>query len=277
MKINELEMKKINNIQLEIFKEFIKICNQLNLKYYIIHGTLLGALRYKGFFPMDDDIDVAMPRNDYNIFLEKGPNIISKNLFIQSCYSEKEYPLSFSKIRNSNTTFIQPILNNFNINKGIYIDIFPLDFYKKNNIVSLKNKIYSVRISSRFNSKKNNFKNNILRNISKILIPSWHKAVIKKEKIYTRYKNTGKLINQCGKSNEKNMPEEWFGNGKIMQFEGMNVIAPSNYKKYLTLIYGDYKNFNPAAKYMNNDGTVEVSADIVDTEKSYKYYKREEY
>ena len=63
------KMNSINKVQLDIFKTFVKVCEVLNLKYYMVHGSLLGAVRYNGFFPFDDDIDVAMPRRDYELLI----------------------------------------------------------------------------------------------------------------------------------------------------------------------------------------------------------------
>ena len=121
MNINKKQMDEINNVQLKIFKEFVSVCKKLNLRYYLVHGSLLGAVKYNGFFPYDDDIDVAMPRKDYEIFIREGQNFLSNNLFVQSNLSEKDYPLVFAKVRDSKTCFIQPLIKNLNINKGIYI------------------------------------------------------------------------------------------------------------------------------------------------------------
>ena len=129
MIITEQQMHDINMIQKEIFKSFINVCDQLRLKYYLVHGSLLGAVRCGGFFPFDDDIDVAMPRKDYDVFFSMGHALLRKGLFAQSVQSEPSYPLVFGKIRDSNTAFIQPVLKRVNVNKGIYIDVFPLDNY----------------------------------------------------------------------------------------------------------------------------------------------------
>ena len=84
MELTPEKTTKLKEIELEIFKEFISVCQQLNLKYYIIAGTLIGAIRHKGFIPWDDDIDVAMPREDYEIFISKGQALLPDNLFIQT-------------------------------------------------------------------------------------------------------------------------------------------------------------------------------------------------
>ena len=99
--MKQISLEKAKHLQIDILKDFISLCRKLNLRYFVVHGTLLGALRYNGFFPMDDDIDVAMPREDYDLFIQKGQKYLPEDLFIQSVESEKEYPLAFSKIRKN--------------------------------------------------------------------------------------------------------------------------------------------------------------------------------
>lgn len=129
--LNEKEVKKIQEIEFEILQYFIDVCNKLNLTYYLHGGTLLGAKMYGNFIPWDDDIDVSMPRDDYEILLEKGQEYLPKHLFIQSCYNDKEYTLCFAKIRNTNTKLIEYLFQNRKkMINGVYIDIFPIDGMK---------------------------------------------------------------------------------------------------------------------------------------------------
>ena len=267
-------MNAINQVQLEIFKEYLKVCERLNLKYYMAHGSLLGAIRYKGFFPFDDDIDVLMPRKDYETLLKEGQRYLPNDYFIQSCKSETEYPLAFAKIRNSKTAFIQPVLRNLDVNQGIYIDIFPLDYYPKNRlaqrVTNLKERVYSLRINSRMNydSKQPLFKR-LLKCFAKMLCPSWKKTVQKRAYIYASNKETDLVVSVGGKTKEKGMPSKWFGKGTILEFEGLAVNCPSMMEEYMMRIYGDYMKYNPAAKYMDKMDRVEVSANRFSTTESY--------
>ena len=97
-------------MELEILKEFIGVCANLNLRYFLAGGSVLGTIRHNGFIPWDDDIDVIMPRKDYEIFLEKGQSLMQKQFFIQTYKTEPDYVMGFAKIRNSNTTFIEKSL-----------------------------------------------------------------------------------------------------------------------------------------------------------------------
>ncbi|MDR2410347.1 MAG: LicD family protein, partial [Bacteroidales bacterium] len=121
------DMKKVWYIELDILKEFIKVCNKYNLRYFADGGTLLGAIRHKGFIPWDDDIDIAMLREDYDKLVKIGPKEFKHPYFFQTPYTDKYYYQGHAKIRNSNTTGISRHEFNKKFNRGIFIDIFPLD------------------------------------------------------------------------------------------------------------------------------------------------------
>ena len=275
MKVSKTEIDKINNIQFEIFKSFIEVCSKLNLKYYMVHGSLLGTVRYNNFFPFDDDIDVAMPRKDFEIFIEKGQKLLSDNLFIQCNKTEKDYPLVFAKLRNSDTAFIQPILDGLDVNKGIYIDIFPIDYYPENNFSTFKTnimeKFYRIRVLAQMNKKRNIIKN-IICKISKLILPNYNLAVEKLNDVYAKGNKSNKCIVYGGKKIEKGIDLSLFGDGRIANFRDIEVTIPDKFEKYLNIIYGNYSTYSPSKQYMVNDDLIEISANIVDTKKSYKYY-----
>ena len=93
--------------QLSILKEVDRICRKHKLSYWLDGGTLLGAMRHGGFIPWDDDIDVALPRKDYEIFCRKSPQILPEWCFLQNYHSEPQYYLLGSKLRDSRTTYIE--------------------------------------------------------------------------------------------------------------------------------------------------------------------------
>ena len=132
MELTPQDSQRIKEIELEIFKVFLDIANKLDIKYYLIGGTLLGAVRHKGFIPWDDDIDVGLPRKDYEKFIAEAQKYLPDYYFLQTYETDPEYPLSFAKIRDSRTTYLETALNNKKINHGVFFDIFPLDFYPEN-------------------------------------------------------------------------------------------------------------------------------------------------
>ena len=123
-------------VMLEILVEIHKICVENNITYWLEAGTLLGAVRHKGFIPWDDDCDVAMPRKDYEKFLEIAQNKLPKTMFLQTKETDKEYLLPWAKIRKNGTLLIETgETGEENYHHGIFVDIFPYDYYESADII----------------------------------------------------------------------------------------------------------------------------------------------
>ncbi len=120
------ELKELQAIEFDLLVKFDEVCKKHKLTYYLYGGTLLGAVRHKGFIPWDDDIDVIMPRADFEKF-----NLLSSEFeapyFLQTPETDKGYLYSITKIKNSETCGANPLRAGFGFNFGIWIDIFPLD------------------------------------------------------------------------------------------------------------------------------------------------------
>lgn len=124
--MNDLQRK-----QLEMLKKFIAVCEKNNLRYSAEGGTAIGAVRHHGFIPWDDDVDIMMPRDDYEKFLKLQHEFDGTPYFIQTWRTDPNYPYNFAKLRDSSTTFIENIFVNFRMNHGVWIDIFPIDGMSK--------------------------------------------------------------------------------------------------------------------------------------------------
>lgn len=120
--------KKTWTISLDLLLHFDRICRLHGLRYSLAFGSLLGAIRHNGFIPWDDDIDVMMPREDYEK-LRKYKSEFQEPYFLQYPGEDKGYFMSWAKLRNSNTTSISRSFRYEEFNQGIFLDIFPLDNY----------------------------------------------------------------------------------------------------------------------------------------------------
>lgn len=123
------EMKKVWAVELDLLNEFSGVCEKHGLHWFAHAGTMLGAIRHHGFIPWDDDIDVVMPREDYDRLCKLAPEEFSHPYFFQCEDTDRFFAKSFSRLRNSETT---AILRNekdyhFPFNQGIFMDVFPLD------------------------------------------------------------------------------------------------------------------------------------------------------
>lgn len=268
------ELKQLQEIEINILKEVIKICEKYNLKYFAIGGTCLGAIRHKGFIPWDDDIDIGMPRKDYEKFIEMAEGELPKNLFLQNYKTEADYTLNFTKIRDCNTTFIEKPTQNLNINHGIFIDIFPLDGVKE------VNKLYKI---DRF------FIRSLTRIIALKLIPEYklpykianivrfilkpinlYKLHILIDKILEKndYDKCDYITNGLGEWGiRETVPKKYFSNGCKIKFEEILINVPYEYDKYLTNVYGDYMTPPVKEKQVTHHETIAIN-----TRESYKKY-----
>jgi len=120
-------LRKIQLIEVEILDVIVNICEKSNIDYFLVGGTLLGAIRHKGFIPWDDDVDIAMPRKQYDKFIKLCLNNLPKEYFLHCKETDKNYWLPFIKIRKNDTIFEYESIKSIDTHKGIYVDIFPLD------------------------------------------------------------------------------------------------------------------------------------------------------
>ncbi len=264
----------VKGVELEMLKQFVSICEEYSLKYYLMGGTMLGAIRHQGFIPWDDDIDVGMPRNDYEKLLELAQDVIKPPYFLQNIYTDSSYPGIHSKIRNSNTTFIESTSRKLNINHGIFIDVFPLDYYPEDvekqkridqGVHSLNRRISDCYYT--FDTKQS-FKRRMIGLIDYVKHPDARVALLERDKIFKSVREGGLLINWGGAWGKKEIaPAEWYGNGADAVFEGIHVKVPSDYDKWLTQVYGDYMQLPPEEKRVTHHFT-----EVIDPYKPYTDY-----
>ena len=123
------EMKRVWAVELDLLNEFASICDQYGLKWFMHAGSMLGAVRHQGFIPWDDDIDIVMPRKDYDRLCAVGPMSFSRPYFFQTEETDRFFARNFARIRNSDTTAIIESEKPFRYpyNQGVFIDVFPMD------------------------------------------------------------------------------------------------------------------------------------------------------
>ncbi len=282
-KVTELK-KKIWARELEILVEFDRICRENDLKYYITYGTLLGAVRHKGFIPWDDDVDVEMFRSDYerakDVFRQelKPPfewqdmYTILNNPDVTDATRLKLHP--FGKIRNSETTAIEESGMPISINQGIYIDIFPIDDARDDigftaEMFELQKEVYYTIFAEK------ELRRQLAEEHPKTVIPYPDLEKIMEMPLsdrFTMFENL--MISYAGRStmvNNKfyeirhsfpNMKREWYADTVSLPIEGIGFSAASGYEQILRTIYRDY--MTPIIR-------PEHRAQF-DPDRSYKYY-----
>lgn len=157
----EYSNEKLHEVLIEILDFAKKVCDENNLTYFLVYGTALGARRHSGFIPWDDDVDIALPREDYERFIEILSKSDCSDYSIQNEINEKNYFLTFSKIRKKGTVFIEDLVDVDYLDNGIYIDIFPLDYIKNPKSISFKIKRFIfdyIKHILRFSNSKKSYR-----------------------------------------------------------------------------------------------------------------------
>ena len=124
--MREIGIEALRQIEIRLLKNVSHFCEEKGLRYFLTGGSLLGAIRHKGFIPWDDDIDIVMPREDYEIFVKTFCSE-QDNYKVVSCYNQNDYYLPFAKVVDANTVLVEKLEHNSTI--GVFLDVFPLDFF----------------------------------------------------------------------------------------------------------------------------------------------------
>lgn len=235
-------LENLHAKQLAILRSVVKVIEELGLRYFCVGGTALGAIKYQGFIPWDDDIDIAMPRQDFMLFLQRGPTLLPKHLFVQSVYSEKEYCLSVAKVRDINTTYFDISTAALNVCHGVFIDVFPIDGYteQKSRVGSLMWKLRENKItwSNYFKPVYPTFTQRMIGLISRsaLILETPNRSCQKNEKLLMKEAfDDSNLVYMRTEVFAKDI----FGRGNEAMFGNMPVIVPEKVEEYLSLCYGD--------------------------------------
>lgn len=253
------KMKKIWKVELEMLDEIDRICRKHDLSYYFVHGSLLGAVRHRGFIPWDDDLDVAMPRKDYDKFLSLAPRELPEHLSLHTPATEKDlFWGGFARIRNGRTTGIETKDLNHRGNLGIWVDILPFDvctmddekLLKKQKKIRHCHRLIAAKIYGR-DYKRYADLNPFTWNIFKIL-----SLFYRQEKLAAMLDNAMKLYTDeesedvaffSGYFKHRRLSAKDFQGTAMLDFAGRKVPAPVGYENYLFTILGkDYMKYPPA-------------------------------
>ncbi len=247
--MEELSLQELKEIELEILKMFHSFCEENHLQYYLAYGTLLGAVRYKGFIPWDDDVDVLMPREDYNRFLNIFTDTDQYHLIAFERNPAALFP--YAKICDMTTRKEETGYRN-DVPLGIDIDIFPLDHWA-DDLESAKHEAKLIGRNMLFLNLSKLQKPDSIRPVKRFvkgILMRWcrlHgseyyvrkilKEAVKDEQNGSRYMGTKTW---CVYGERNIIPAEAFADRIEIEFEGEKFFAPVGYDAYLTCLYGDY-------------------------------------
>ena len=264
--MDEMILKKVQKTMLYMAKDIIEVCDRNNITYFLDGGTMLGAVRHKGFIPWDDDFDIGMQRDDYQRFIEIAQRELGERYFVQTAETDEQYGFCFAKVRLENTIYEETAASNDSIHKGFYVDIFPYDHFPDETIEQ-KRLIRHVEVLKRALLAKTNYpiwKTNqgfSLKRFVSYKLMELMLFLIPKEIIYNHYieevmkwntTDTKELYPQgnskCGKFH---MDKELFNTVIKVPFENESFNILANYDLFLCKLYGDYMILPPSSERGN--------------------------
>lgn len=250
-----MSLSPLHQVELDLMQTVINICDTEKIDYFLIGGSLLGAIRHQGFIPWDDDIDIGMRRSDYQRFITVANRYLDPNTyFLQTGASDPDYALSYMKLLDVNT-YIEEKNNVNNAFKGVFVDIFPFDKIPDDDALRrsqmMHYKLEDAAILLRLNY---NFVKTPLRNILKKKTAQQLAEVNAQKQDREGYM---RLYEQSDSRTYKNLASQYDYDKEILSsaeltelvttpFENMTVKIPQAYDQILTRMYGDYMQLPPA-------------------------------
>lgn len=272
MEYDQKTLRKLQKTELEILKDFIKICKKYNLLYFATGGTAIGALRHQGFIPWDDDIDVCMLRKDYERFMEVAPKEMGDRYIFMDTDTEEKYPLMFGKMIKKGTRFVEDAYQQADYPLGIFIDIFPYDQTAENEKVRKKwqkktwniARMHVLTLISNPNLPDN--MNAIMRNIAKLGCKVLHMVFrlihLTPDKTAAAYRKWAKSCPE--KDSDLYIDYSYITGENLMirtqeafpviekPFEDITIALVKNYDAFLRPEYGDYMQLPPKEQQHNH-------------------------
>ncbi len=234
-------LRQTQLIMLEIVSVIDKICQKHQIEYWLDFGTLLGAVRHKGFIPWDDDLDIAVMRDDYYKLLEILKEELPEDLFLQTRYNDHS-KWKFAKVRDNYSTIIQKseLKKNVKYHQGIFVDIFPYDYCENPKTFARKKNILNRRFKSGKGiiRKSGNF---MAKMLSTLLVKTVGFDRLRDYFLQTEPKSTKYITRGIDTySTYDSFKTEVIFPLKKIEFEGILFPVPNDFDQYLTIEFGDY-------------------------------------
>ena len=279
IKDNSFGIAELQEKMLELLCELIRVCEENHLTYWACGGTCIGALRHDGFIPWDDDLDVFMPRDDYEKLWQIRDKFNSEQYVLCRTTKNKNYHHRVQQLVDIKTTFINQRSVDEDIEHGVYIDILPMDACAPKGLPRVKQvvnalifSVYNVQCLPEFHGGKA-FRFAVSTALK--LVPSSglrYKIWKRSEKKMTRWNwsSADKVVELAAsvKVLMNPYPKEWFSDIKKHKFEDIEINLPVGVEDYLTQVFGDYMSLPPEKDRYPRHNTV-----LIDLKNSYKKYK----
>ncbi|MBR6027697.1 MAG: LicD family protein [Clostridia bacterium] len=279
----DIDLNELHQVQFNILKEFDRVCKKHGLTYFLGYGTLLGAIRHKGFIPWDDDIDVVMLSDQYEKLMQIPQSEWNPRYFMQNSETDPNFTVCFTKIRDSETTLINKIQQHLDINHGVDIDVYPLcklsDNPNQRKRQYLRTMLYMLLVVNEPPDNHGKIYYYGGKIILTLLPDGLRRRMIKRlKKQITKWQNQdvkeAYLVNGNIEVMRETVQCEWFKSTREQEFEGQMFPVPIGAEKWLATRYG--KDFMELPPPEMRGVKLDVFAKI-DLHSSYKKYRGIDY
>lgn len=263
------DLRRMQLLELDLLKEFDRVCRKNEITYTISSGTMLGAVRHKGFIPWDDDADISMLREEYNKFLSVIDELDPEICFFQDHTTDPEYRWGYGKLRRAGTQYVRVGQEHLKCKTGIFVDIFPLDDVPNSRIgrILQRERCFVTRkLMYSEVGRLSDSETPLMRWVYSLL------AIIPVDYAFSRLKRYTKksknnspnivrtlCFDALGKKTKMlqgdaryGRPKRWFVDVAEYEFEGCKLFGPKDYDEYLKFKYGDYMKLPPIDKRQQN-------------------------
>ena len=260
-------LKRLHEVQVQILKDFVYVCDKYDLKYFAVYGTALGTVRHEGFIPWDDDIDVGMLREDYERFFEVFENELSDKYALLTSEIDERYACTVTHMQKKGTKFISEDSQDLECEKCIFMDIFPYDYVADSKMGQIKQEIMTLFFGKLLFLAGTAYPfiplKGIAREIAGFVCRVVHCVMtifkVSPRTLYRMYLQYATAYNQKGTRtyvtsfenpraiSNKIRVEDMYP-FKKMKFESTEICMPANSHEILCNIYGDYMQLPPEEK-----------------------------
>ena len=253
--MDNTELNRLHECHLRLVDELDRVCKKLGIQYFLDSGTALGAVRHGGFIPWDDDVDIGMPRADYQILITDGPKCFKDEYFLQTRETEPNYGKFAGKMRMRNTFFPDHSSVTFK-ERGIYIDIYPFDYVADDEKKALRDIAISRKLFRliRLRDAKGRRKNPFMKVLS-LLLQAFSKKYLdnKFERFCQKYNATPTKHMTCYSYRMASMMDLIFPTDAMfpthnVKFEDREYQIMNDANTYLRIMYDDYMHLPPEEK-----------------------------